>query len=178
MRTTTTQLQSVVFAVAVSSLILISYTAQSFGNNYLPLLKPRCEFNRIRHYKNDPAGSHWKRSDKSKMAGRSDQDRRAFMSVITTTSLFNFFESFFRPSSSSSSAQALNNADFVTVIGANGRTGSNCVQVCLNKAIPVRAATRTGQLSETIPSSPLLSSVRCKVKDPLSMNAADILCYE
>jgi len=112
---------------------------------------------------------------------RFDQDRRAFTTVITVTSLFNFFDSFFRPSSAAaqqSQTLSTKNKGPICVIGANGRTGYQCVQGCLQLGIPVRAATRSGQLTADDSSAPssssssLLSSVACDVKDPMTISSA------
>lgn len=106
---------------------------------------------------------------------RFDQDRRTFTAAITATSLFNLFDSVFRPSATwAAGTRSIDDKKTlpICVIGANGRTGFQCVQVCLQLGIPVRAATRTGQLNDPLLTSNFLSSVECDVKEPLSVSSA------
>lgn len=74
---------------------------------------------------------------------------------------------------------ATDNVPPVSILGANGRTGSLCVAACLKRGIPVRALTRTGVwvpptegLTEGITEDVkklLLSVSSCDVKDPQAL---------
>jgi len=126
---------------------------------------------------NDGTGIHryQTHSRMSRKFGLDFIERREVTSVITATTLFNIFDSLLKPFSSSLAAASAAEPTFDTtiannrkgpicVIGANGRTGYQCVQVGLQMGIPIRAATRSGQLSSSSSSS-LLSTVTCDVKD-------------
>ncbi|CAJ1931752.1 unnamed protein product [Cylindrotheca closterium] len=49
------------------------------------------------------------------------------------------------------------------VVGANGKTGTKCVQELIGMGIPVRATSRSGVYNEGIDSNPLLSPMVCDV---------------
>jgi hypothetical protein len=63
------------------------------------------------------------------------------------------------------------------VIGANGKTGTKCVQYILSKGLPVKATSRSGiyladEASATTKSSPLLLPTVCDVTFPSTIEAA------
>lgn len=60
------------------------------------------------------------------------------------------------------------------VIGANGKTGSKCVQYILSKGLPVKATSRSGTYNDeaTTPKSPLLIPTVCDVTAPSTIQAA------
>jgi hypothetical protein len=62
----------------------------------------------------------------------------------------------------------------IAIIGANGRTGSLCVEACLKRGIPVRALTRSGQWTspnhDFSYNSNLLTVSSCDVKDTNAIN--------
>lgn len=63
----------------------------------------------------------------------------------------------------------------ITIIGSNGKTGSECVGVCLSKSIPVRATTRSGVYSGVYAAdetNSLLSMMPCDVTLPDTIPAA------
>jgi uncharacterized protein YbjT (DUF2867 family) len=57
------------------------------------------------------------------------------------------------------------------VIGANGKTGTKCVQLLLEKSIPVRATSRSG-IYDSESSSPLLMPMVCDVTNPPTVETA------
>lgn len=59
----------------------------------------------------------------------------------------------------------------ICVIGANGRTGTQCVMACLDKSIPVRATSRTGVYNGQI-NNQLLSTMLCDVTDASTIRSA------
>lgn len=63
------------------------------------------------------------------------------------------------------------NLDPFCVIGANGKTGSKCVQELLLRNIPVRATSRSGIYDSTT-ESPILLSVACDVTKPATIEKA------
>jgi len=62
----------------------------------------------------------------------------------------------------------------ICVIGSNGRTGTACVQACLDRSIPVRATSRSGTFDAvpTDASTPLLTKMICDVTDPTTVASA------
>lgn len=60
----------------------------------------------------------------------------------------------------------------ICVIGANGRTGTECVQACLSRSLPVRATSRGGVYRGDIGSNSLLSQMSCDVIDASSVATA------
>ena len=60
----------------------------------------------------------------------------------------------------------------VCIIGANGKTGSECVGSCISHSIPVRATSRSGIYSGIYSSENLLSTVPCDVTNPPTISAA------
>jgi uncharacterized protein YbjT (DUF2867 family) len=57
------------------------------------------------------------------------------------------------------------------VIGANGKTGTKCVQELLQRNIPVRATSRSG-IYEAETENPLLLSMKCDVTEPSTVEMA------
>jgi uncharacterized protein YbjT (DUF2867 family) len=60
----------------------------------------------------------------------------------------------------------------VCIIGANGKTGSECVGNCISNSIPVRATSRSGNYSGVYASENLLSTAPCDVTNPSAISAA------
>jgi NAD(P)H-binding len=59
------------------------------------------------------------------------------------------------------------------VIGANGKTGTKCVQYILNRGLPVRASSRSGTYNDDVATkSPLLIPTVCDVTVPSTVEAA------
>lgn len=60
------------------------------------------------------------------------------------------------------------------VIGANGRTGTKCVQACLERNLPVRATSRSGVYNggDEASASTLLTPMLCDVTDPKTIDNA------
>jgi len=59
----------------------------------------------------------------------------------------------------------------ICVIGANGRTGTQCVKACIDRSIPVVATSRSGVFTGDA-SSTLLSTTVCDVTDPSTISTA------
>ena len=80
-------------------------------------------------------------------------------------------------SPSSPPAATINNGP-ITIIGSNGKTGSECVGACLSRNIPVCATSRSGIYSGTYSSatttsaSTLLSTLPCDVTIPSTIKSA------
>jgi hypothetical protein len=63
----------------------------------------------------------------------------------------------------------------ICVIGANGRTGSQCVQACVERGIPVRATSRSGTYNGDS-SSKLVALLPCDVTKPATISRAIERC--
>lgn len=62
----------------------------------------------------------------------------------------------------------------ITIIGSNGKTGSECVGACLSRSIPVRATSRSGVYSGIYANeaTKLLSTMPCDVTIPSTIKSA------
>jgi uncharacterized protein YbjT (DUF2867 family) len=110
--------------------------------------------------------------------------RRDFLDTSVTSSLASILAATGGWSSLASSANAVtgsNAAGPICVIGANGKTGTMCVQACLERSIPVIATSRTGIFLNNIvesgstvvaTDSPLFSQAVCDVTQPATIAAA------
>ncbi|KAL3913584.1 MAG: hypothetical protein SGILL_006427 [Bacillariaceae sp.] len=73
-------------------------------------------------------------------------------------------------------AKAAENNKPIAILGASGRTGALCVMACLQRGIPVKALTRSGNWSPPdgsgIDNNPLLTVAECNVKDTSALSAS------
>ena len=100
----------------------------------------------------------------------SSASRRNFLETAKLGTLSVILSSFVQPSNAASNGSAP-----FCVIGANGRTGTKCVQRLLQKNIPVRATSRGGIYNEGVPEGlqqSLLSPTICDVTDPSTIATA------
>lgn len=96
--------------------------------------------------------------------------RRDFMNVVTGTTAL--VAGIIQPFCVMDPASAAETGPFC-VIGANGKTGTKCVQGLLERNIPVRATSRSGIYAEDPESkNPFLSPLICDVTNPSTIEAA------
>jgi len=60
----------------------------------------------------------------------------------------------------------------ITIIGSNGKTGSECVGACLSRSIPIRATSISGNYSGIYSNDSLLSTMACDVTIPSTVKSA------
>ena len=97
--------------------------------------------------------------------------RRFFATTTAVSTSLSFF--------ASQVAQAADDSDEPTtptgpicIIGANGKTGSECVGNCIAHSIPVKATSRSGTYSGIYSSETLLSTAPCDVTNPTTITQA------
>eukprot|EP00980_Cylindrotheca_fusiformis_P002238 scaffold517_cov119-Cylindrotheca_fusiformis.AAC.21 len=93
--------------------------------------------------------------------------RRALIDSVCRTA-------FIIPTSTLLSSQVSQASDLdpFCVIGANGKTGTKCVQELLQRNFPVRATSRSGIYNEAQGENKLLESLACDVTKPSTVEAA------
>jgi uncharacterized protein YbjT (DUF2867 family) len=135
---------------------------------------------------NSPASSN--NNDMNNCNGDNDpvestSSRRDFLDASMASSLAAVLAATNVWSSSASSANAASAGAGapICVIGANGKTGTRCVQACLDRSIPVIATSRTGVFLNSasaespvvvMTDSPLFSQAVCDVTQPSTIAAA------
>jgi uncharacterized protein YbjT (DUF2867 family) len=113
----------------------------------------------------------------------SESSRREFLDTSVASSLAAVLAASSAWSISASSADAATATATATapicVIGANGKTGTICVQACLDRSIPVIATSRTGVFNNGVDGVPLSDSALqlwsqavCDVTQPSTIAAA------
>jgi len=95
---------------------------------------------------------------------RDSQERRDFLIAAGSATMLPFIPSAFAESNISNSP--------ICVIGANGKTGSECVDACISRGINVRATSRGGVYTGEYSSEQFLSTAPCDVTISSTVDAA------
>ena len=103
-------------------------------------------------------------------SGLNQPTRKDFFVTAGVLSSSIFINNVWASDEETSETPVMKNNGPITIIGSNGKTGSECVGACLSRSIPVRATTRSGVYSgiysNAAAADKLFSTMQCDVTVP------------